>query len=183
MINWYSDADGVYNAHTDHHFDVAPRSASGWDGNWHPMKIGGAFPGWWSEDLVAETNRLTGYPLVRPKWLTAWEEGAPQQLAPALSIADGENWPVVAGVEYDDPANWRWWKLDAIKKDLTASRPEAFIWIEDGVPFDPNTVGWLQTVAIPHLVISPKTAVGVTRDHITEIEAFIGEVSGRVRTH
>lgn len=63
------------------------------------------------------------------------------------------------------------------------SRPQAFIWVEDDVPFDPKTVKWLPTVSIPHLVISPKTAIGVTRNHVVQIEAFIGEVTAAVRTH
>ncbi|MGK3708889.1 HAD domain-containing protein [Arthrobacter sp. IK3] len=183
MINWYSDVDGVYNAYTDHRFDPAPRSASGWDGNWNPMEIGGAFPGWWSEEMVQETDRLIGHPLVSPRWLTTWEEGAPEQLVPALSIAGGAIWPVITGVEYDDPMNWQWWKLAALKNDLAATEPDAFIWIEDDVPFDPKAIQWLQTVPIPHLVISPKTAVGVTRGHTAEIEAFIGEISASLRTH
>lgn len=183
MINWYNDVDGEFNAYTDHRFDPAPREASGWTGNWNPLEIGGAFPGWWSEEMVAEINRLTGHPLVAPKWLTTWEEGAPEQLAPALAIAGGESWPVLTGVEYDDPGNWQWWKLAALKNDLEASRPEAFIWIDDDISFDPGALQWLTTVAIPHLVIVPKTAVGVTRDHVQEIEAFIGELSPAVRTH
>lgn len=183
MINWYSDVDGVYNAYTDHRFDPAPRSASGWEGTWNPMEIGGAFPGWWSEEMVQETDRLIGHPLVSPRWLTTWEEGAPEQLVPALSIAGGADWPVITGVEYDDPMNWQWWKLAALRDDLAATAPDAFIWVEDDVPFDPKAIQWLQTVAIPHPVISPKTAVGVTRDHIAEIEAFIGETSAGLRTH
>lgn len=183
MINWYSDVDGVYNAYTDHRSYPPPREAAGWTGTWHPMTIGGAYKGWWSEELVAELDRLTAAPHISPRWLTTWEEGAPQQLAPTLSMNRGALWPVLDGSLDDDPGNWNWWKLDAIKRDLAATQPEAFIWVEDDVPFDPKTVTWLQTVAIPHLVISPKTAIGVTRGNVAEIEAFIGEVSSNVRTH
>lgn len=182
MINCYDDVDGVYIAQTDHRFDPPPREASGWDGVWHPLEIGGAFPGWWSQEMIDSLNRI-GNELVSPRWLTSWEEGAPEQVAPALSIAGGSSWPVLTGVEYDNPVNWQWWKLAALKADLAATNPEGFIWIDDDIGSNPDALAWLSSLDVPHLVIVPAARIGVTRSHIEEIEAFIGEFSTPVRTH
>lgn len=183
MINCYNDVDGVYIAQTDHRFDPPPREASGWAGVWHPFEIGGAFPGWWSQEMVDRMNRMAENDLISPRWLTSWEVRAPERIAPALSLAGGSAWPVLTGIEYGGPSSWVWWKLAALMADLEATSPEGFIWLDDDITAEQGAMEFLKSLEVPHLVIVPSARVGVTRAHVEEIEAFIGEFSSRVRTH
>lgn len=168
----YSDADGVYVAWSDHRFTAPPAAQTGWTGAWHPVTIPGSFPGYWSEDVVEAMNRIAAYPDVTVKWLTAWEEGAPKLLAPAIGLAG--IWEMIPGVDEDDIGNWDWWKLAKIREDIARSRPDRVVWLDDDIRSDPGALAWLKTLEIPVLVICPNTSHGLTRDHLGEIEAFLG---------
>lgn len=167
----YSDADGVWVAWTNHNFRPAPVEQTGWR-CWHLVTIPGAFPGYWAEEPVEAMNRIAAHPDVTVKWLTAWEEGAPQQLAPTIGLAGA--WEMIPGVDDDDIANWNWWKLAKIREDIARTRPDRVVWLEDDVQTHPAVLAWLETLEIPVLVICPKTEHGLTRDHLAEIEAFLG---------
>lgn len=173
MITAYFDADGIFDAATDHRFSPPPAEQTGWE-DWNPITVPGAFPGYWSGDLVDAVNRIAGIPSVTCKWLTSWEEQAPLQLAPAIGLAATE-WEVIYGVEEDDPMNWHWWKLAKIHEDLEKDRPEGFIWLDDDITSDPAALHWLRTIDLPHLAVCPRTADGLTRVHLDEIESFIGK--------
>jgi pimeloyl-ACP methyl ester carboxylesterase len=171
-ITVYSDADGIWVAWSDHRFTAAPAEHTGWHGPWHPVTIPGSFPGYWAEEPVEAMNRIAARPDVTVKWLTAWEEGAPEQLAPTIGL-NGADWEMIPGVEEDDMANWNWWKLAKIREDIARTRPDLVVWMDDDIRFDPASLAWLETLDIPVLVISPRTEHGLTRDHLAEIEAFI----------
>ncbi|WP_312875842.1 HAD domain-containing protein [Arthrobacter terrae] len=173
-VTIYSDADGIFVAWSDHRFTPAPAEHTGWTGPWHHVTIPGSFPGYWSEDVVEAMNRIAAHPDVTVKWLTAWEEGAPEQLAPVIGL-DGAGWEMIQGVEDDDPANGNWWKLAKIRDYVARNRPDKLVWMDDDINFDPASLAWLKSLDIPVLVICPKTAHGLTRDHMAEIEAFIGK--------
>lgn len=119
-------------------------------------------------------NRIASHQDVTVKWLTAWEEGAPEQLAPTIGL-NGADWEMIPGVEDDDIGNWNWWKLTKIREDIARNRPDRVVWMDDDVNSDPASLAWLESLDIPVLVICPRTEHGLTRDHLAEIEAFIGE--------
>ncbi|GAA4034436.1 hypothetical protein GCM10023063_18100 [Arthrobacter methylotrophus] len=169
----YSDADGIWVAWTDHRFTAAPADQTGWHGNWHPVTIPASFPGYWAEESVEAMNRIAAHPDVTVKWLTAWEEGAPEQLAPTIGL-HGADWEMIPGVEEDDLANWNWWKLAKIREDVARTRPDRIVWMDDDINFDAKALAWLEMLDVPVLVICPRTEHGLTRDHLAEIEAFIG---------
>lgn len=167
----YSDADGIWVAWSDHRFTAAPAEQTGWR-LWHPVTIPGSFPGYWAEEPVSAMNTIAAHPDVTIKWLTAWEEGAPEQLAPAIGLEG--TWEMIPGVDEDDIANWNWWKLAKIREDIARTRPDRVVWMDDDIRSDPPSLAWLETLNIPVLVVCPRTEYGLTRDHLAEIEAFIG---------
>jgi hypothetical protein len=172
-ITVYSDADGIWVAWSDHRFTAAPAEQTGWHGPWHPVTVPGSFPGYWAEESVEAMNRIAAHPDVTVKWLTAWEEGAPEQLAPMIGL-HGADWEMIPGVEEDDLANWNWWKLAKIREDVARTRPDRIVWMDDDINFDAKALAWLEMLDVPVLVICPRTEHGLTKDHLAEIEAFIG---------
>lgn len=167
--NIYLDVDGVFNPIAEE----APRGATGWHGEWiGPVNIGG-FLTRYSVELVEAVNAVASRPGVAVKWLTSWEELAAEQLAPAIGLTAGRDWEVIAGVENDDPGNFNWWKLDRIRQDLEATRPDRAVWVDDDIAFDPKTLVWLMSPGLPVLHLSPRTVHGLTRDHIRRINTFL----------
>jgi hypothetical protein len=165
----YLDVDGVFNAVSAE----APRQQTGWQGDWvGPVKVGG-MPILYSQELVAAVNELAARPDVTVKWLTSWEEIAARDLAPAIGLAAGSHWEVISGVEFDDPSNFNWWKLDRIRQDLAATRPGRAVWVDDDIAYDPKTLVWLMSPGLPMLHLSPRTVHGLTRGHIRQINDFL----------
>lgn len=169
----YWDVDGIFNVNAGHTYIQAPADVTGWS-DWHHMTVPGAFPGYWSRDAVEAVNSIARTSGVVNKWLTSWEEQAPQLLAPAIGL-DAAGWDVLHGVENDDPMNGYWWKLDALCEDLARHRPDRFIWFDDGIASDPATLHWLAGTEVPHLVIAPEIDQGLTRAHVDAVREFLGQ--------
>lgn len=169
--NIYLDVDGVFNAVSD----AAPRTNTGWHGDWvGPVKVGGISI-LYSVELVAAVNELAARPGVTVKWLTAWEELATDELAPAIGLGAGSDWEVITGVEDDDPQNFNWWKLDRVRKDLASSNPDRAVWVDDDIAYDPKTLVWLMSPGLPVLHLSPRTLHGMTRGDVQRIHDFLEE--------
>lgn len=167
--NIYLDVDGVFNAVSEE----APRTATGWHGDWAgPVKVGG-IPILYSMELVEAVNELATRPGVTVKWLTSWEEMAARDLAPAIGLVAGSDWEVITGVEFDDPANFNWWKLDRIRKDLATTRPDRAVWVDDDIAYDPKSLVWLMSPGLPILHLSPRTLHGMTRRDVQKISDFL----------
>jgi hypothetical protein len=165
----YLDVDGVINA-------VSVNSPSmhltGWT-TWEAKPANG----WqilYSPEVVEAFNTLAARDDVTVKWLTTWEDDAPQELCPALGI-NGQDWEVLHG----DQHAWRgsdWWKLHAIQADVAATMPDRFVWIDDDIRPEREATDWMAT--LQHgLWISPNTNWGVTRKHLEAVTAFINRAS------
>lgn len=164
----YLDVDGVINAVTDQ----PPREATCWMGDWTgPVKVAG-MPILYAEELITELNGIAARENVTVKWLTSWEEEAAHDLAPAIGL-NGTEWEVLSGVEFDDPMNWNWWKLDRIRADIKATRPDKVIWLDDDIAFDPKTITWLLSPGLPLLPLSPRVTHGLTRNDLQLIRNFL----------
>lgn len=167
--NIYLDVDGVFNAVAD----APPRIDMGWQERWvGPVKVGGISI-LYSVELVAAVNEIAARPGVTIKWLTAWEELAADELAPAIGLATGSDWEVITSVEDDDPQNFNWWKLDRIRKDLATSRPDRAVWVDDDIAYDPKSLVWLMSPGLPMLHLSPRTLHGLTRSDVQQINDFL----------
>lgn len=164
----YLDVDGVINACSDR----PPREETQWTGDRKgPVTLAGS-PVLFSVELVAGLNAIASREDVTIKWLTSWEEHAAQVLAPAVGL-NGTEWEVLRGVEFDDPMNWNWWKLDRIRADIAATRPQRVVWVDDDVAFDPKALTWLLSPGRPLLHLSPRTAHGLTRNDLQLILDFL----------
>ena len=169
MVNVYLDVDGVINAVSN----KPPRVNTQWKGEWSKEPING-YSILWSHELVDAINQLAARDDVTIKWLTTWQEDAPQIFAPQTGI-NGEEWEVLYGNIND---HWfttgRWWKLQAIQEDLDKDPSDKVVWIDDDLGYDRSAQEWLLNHPEIH-VVSPVTAHGVTKKQFDGIMEFINE--------
>lgn len=160
----YLDIDGVLNA-------VALRTPSpkfsGWQ-DWE-SKIVNRWRFQYSKDMVSTLNDLSERPGITFKWLTTWGYAAPHILCPAIGI-NGKGWEVISSEQHC----WRghdWWKLQAIQEDAKSSKGQRFIWIDDEISAEIESIEWAQA-RDDVLAISPSTVQGLTRAHVEQIKHF-----------
>lgn len=166
----YLDVDGVLNAVTRHIPTV-----TGW-GEYRRKKVN-SYQIMYAPALVEAINKLSDRDDVTFKWLTTWEEDAARDLSPALGI-NGQNWQVLTGDQHSFRGS-DWWKLEAIQRDVAATKPEQFVWIDDDFKDERHAIEWMldQTNGYP---ISPSMRDGLTRAHMEEIEALVEGLAGAV---
>jgi hypothetical protein len=162
----YLDVDGVLNAVSKKHPSI---SATGWD-KWETAPVNG-WPILWSPELIAELNELAARDDVTFKWLTTWTDDAAKVLSPAIGI-NGQEWEVLHGDQHAWGGKRGWWKLEAIQKDILETMPGQFIWIDDDISAEREAIDWV-TGRDNGYAISPFTSWGLTREHLTEIQALI----------
>lgn len=157
----YLDVDGVINAVSGR---APSKKFAGWD-DYREEWVKG-FRIHYSPALTEALNGLAARDDVTIKWLTTWRHEAAQQLSAAIGI-NGADWEVLDG----DLHAWGgdgWWKLTAIRDDLDGRA----IWIDDDLSMELSAMKW----AAGHdelLIISPGTTIGLTRNNIEAITAFI----------
>ena len=168
-VNFYLDVDGVINAVSS----GAPRQNTDWHGEWRREKVG-VFQIQWATELIDSLNAITARREVDGKWLTTWEEQAPEFLAPAVGL-QCEGWPVLTGALNDSVQDW--WKLGQIQADIAATAPAAAIWIDDEIATEARALEWLTSgTGTPILHISPNFRHGLTRKHVEVIEQFLDDI-------
>ena len=120
----------------------------------------------YAQELINWLNTTAEHENVTIKWLTTWEEHAPQELAPALGI-NGQHWEVLTG----DQHAWQgrnWWKLNAIRDHVGEHQPDLAIWIDDDIKLEREAIYWAtETEGV--MAISPDPLDGLTRDCLTRI--------------
>ena len=161
----YLDVDGVLNAVSKKSPSLA---ATGWD-TWETAPVNG-WPILWSPKLISELNDLAARDDVTFKWLTTWTDDAAKILSPAIGI-NGQEWDVLHG----DQHAWGgkgWWKLIAIQNDIESTDPDQFIWIDDDISAEREAIDWVAEKDNGY-AISPFTRWGLTREHLTEMQALI----------
>lgn len=100
-------------------------------------------------------------------WLTTWKENTP-----AISQALGlPTYPWLGELEDNyiiDSHNW--WKTDVIK---SLASKHSLLWIDDEIPTHAESPE--QQLITQHEIswISPTTYIGLTPDHLDEIEVFV----------
>jgi len=163
----YLDVDGVLNA-------VSKRRPSfkvtGW-GLWGTKQVNG-WPIQYSPDMLDHLNELADRDDVTFKWLTTWTNDAAKILSPAIGI-HGEDWDVLDGDQHAWGGARGWWKLEAIRADVEAAKPERFIWIDDDLSMESRALEWLAT-RDEGLGVSPFCSEGLRREDLDAIRAFVG---------
>src|SRR5213595_547392 len=163
--NIYIDVDGVINS-------FHQSKTAGWEGEWNLAKVIGYKIHWYT-DLVEELNKLAAMENVTVKWLTTWQDKAVTDLCPALGI-EGTDWEVLFCQEGGDLFDLRrWWKLTAIKEDVSKTNPDKIVWIDDDFKYERNAIEWAESISDKILPISPFTDWGMTKEDFDDIIEFI----------
>lgn len=162
----YLDVDGVISPLTKD--SAPPQKLTGWEGKWGRGSSFG-FRIIWSTELIEALNALTSCPDVRPAWVTSWMREAADDLSGAIGL-NGSGWPVLS--DRGSPRS-TWWKLDAIRANITANAPDRVVWLDDDISKHEAARSWARRSKIPILTISPKAELGLTRGHMDRVNTFL----------
>jgi hypothetical protein len=104
-------------------------------------------------------------------WATGWEERANEYLPHLLKLP----FPELPYLNFDGRAQFgtAHWKLDEIDR-YAADRPAA--WIDDSI--DEQCLEWARRREAPTLIVHTDSAVGITDEHVEELERFASVVAG-----
>lgn len=162
---WLLDVDGVINA--------LPRSSTA--AAWSDLRRIESSPYenpkmlytiTYSPRLLDQVRRMHVSGAVELRWLTTWGDGANLDLGPQLGL------PRIESVCEPDDSYDEWWKLTAARR-LHEENPDArVVWTDDDLKHEPHARreardwGWL--------VISPDDEIGLTPEHLDEINEYLG---------
>jgi hypothetical protein len=121
----------------------------------------------WADDLIADLSALN----VELVWATTWTESAPTVLADQLGIGLGARFltPLDGVLRYPTID----WKHEAVWADQEES-PCPFIWVDDEIDSRARNIGMPSSPSAT-LLINPYPEVGLTPDHIRQMQDFITE--------
>ncbi|MCU6479045.1 hypothetical protein [Arthrobacter sp. A2-55] len=162
----FIDVDGCISPHPPH--SGLSRTNAGWTGEWTDARVG-PYDCLWSHDLVRELNVLSVLPNVQFNFLTSWEDHA-REFLPSIGL-DCSDWPFLTGVDGDSPGDW--WKLRALQRAQPMVPLDRLVWIDDELNRQPEALGWLKTLGVPVLAISPCPVTGLTPAHLETIKTFV----------
>lgn len=168
VIHVYVDVDGVINAVR---LDVPTWEPTG--ERYERVRVNG-FEITYARAVVQWLNELAARPGVAMHWLTTWEHGAPQLLAPAIDL-DGKDWSVI-GTEshYSKELAGGWWKLHALRDHIGEHQPEHVLWLDDDIKFDNPARDWLERTPNVRWV-SPNTYHGISPASLAAVDAWLEE--------
>jgi hypothetical protein len=135
-----------------------------------PIYVDGT-PHWLSIDAGARLARLAR--TFECVWCTGWEERAEEHLPHFLVLPGG--WPHVSFTDAATPPAH--WKLSGI--DAYAGSDRALAWIDDA--HDDACRAWAAARQGPTLLVGTDPAVGLTDDHVADLEAWARRVSAAPR--
>lgn len=134
----------------------------------------------WSPDLMAALIALSE--IYDIYWLTNWHGTAATQFAPNTGLPD---FPVrhETGIEEGEHltlsslyghADKRWWKVNAIVKDMEDNPDLKWVWIDDTIrsPIRTYFKSLCPLVGSSHMLITPFDAIGITPEHIERLRDF-----------
>lgn len=130
----------------------------------------------WSPTVIAAVKRWAT--IADMRWLTTWRDDAPGLLGPLFELPEfPAAYPpnVSTGVLGLDRENrFRWWKLDVVKLQWNVN-PGPFVWIDDDLSFEAGAEAWAQSIDTDsRLAINPEPYVGLSKEDVREVDAFLG---------
>jgi HAD domain in Swiss Army Knife RNA repair proteins len=104
-------------------------------------------------------------------WATGWEEKANEYLPHLLELPFQQ----LPYLTFDGPAQFgtAHWKLGAIDR-YAGDRPMA--WIDDSI--DEQCLAWARRREAPTLIVQTESSIGITDEHVEELERFASAVGG-----
>jgi hypothetical protein len=160
---WFLDVDGVLNADPsdtplpwgDEVTTMVTVSMQG---------LASRYPIRHSPTLVRELTDLRWSGLVAIRWLTSWNARANRPLGRKLGLP---LFPVAhPSISAGDDAV----KLDVVLAEARSGRP--IIWADDQVITE-EARELIAATGVPHLLIAPDPTVGLTPDHLAQVNAFV----------
>jgi hypothetical protein len=153
----FLDIDGVLAPFDNRQPDMEPVVVGGWHGT---IIV--------SRSVIARLADLHAREVVAIEWLTSWEDDANTVLAPRVGL---DTYPV-----HMEPAHRTelYWKEHVVRDH--AATGARFIWVDDEMTDHDAHV----TVAADYpdgLVIAPDPHVGLTHEHLDQIEAYAQAVA------
>lgn len=136
------------------------------------VRVGDVFgPVLVSPTLVARLDALHRHPGVECWWLTSWTS----TMRARMDLFPGRDWGVVAEGG-DFPGSHGWWKLECLAEWLSARSLTSLAWADDdlrggrcGAVHRVLSVAGVDQV----LLTRPRTAVGLTPEHVSRIEHWV----------
>ena len=113
----------------------------------------------WRPSLRDSFERLTD--LFDVVWATTWEHRANEAISPLLACGE---LPVI---EFTSGRAGDTWKLEDVA-NYVGDRPTA--WVDDELYLDARA--WAERRHVPTFLIRPSSSVGITDEHVAELEAF-----------
>lgn len=131
-----------------------------------------------AEPVVEFVRRVHDEELAEIRWHTTWQYQA-SDVGAALGLPD---FPIQACPEFDTydeqrlggapPVGETWWKLPAAERVLAAEgRP--LLWTDDDARKELSHPGARDRLEGTHLILSPRTHVGLTPRNLRVIDAFL----------
>ncbi len=124
-------------------------------------------PVYFAKDMVSALETL---PLAR-LWLTTWQSKV-------------EEWGMNQALGWD--VDWiplqfslsgRFTKLDPMQDFCETNPHTPFVWIDDDYAMDLVVRPWAKRMSAPNLIIRPQSTVGITPQHIAQIQEFCHSLS------
>lgn len=182
----YLDIDGVLNVFPKRHGNPLKRPhLKAWD-NWETFHVYEFVDGkdrdftiTWSPDLIAEIAKLSEVYDIH--WLTQWKEVALTKFTPNTGIP---LFPVRTEIGTEDyfptammlagHAKNRWWKVNAIVKDMETIPDLKWAWVDDYIrkPVRSYFKRLSEITGTESLMVTPFDAIGMTPEHLEKLYEF-----------
>lgn len=156
------------------------------DGVLNPYAMTGPAPGAYGDfeehearGFVLRLSRAMGRRLAQLPaelcWATTWADTIDRDVSPYCGLPGGLR--VAAWPPADGPEALVNWKLVQIRR-LVESEVRPFVWVDDDAlswpgPDGADAYAWSAGLALPHLLLSPDPAKGLTEEEIGRIAGFL----------
>jgi hypothetical protein len=175
---WLLDVDGVLNALVDRLADTPYGADSDWLRFHQCSRTGLLYPIVANRRVLESVRSAHEGGRVEVRWLTTWEVNDDYvALAEALGLPQFE---VEARPTEFTPLGMldhgMWWKLPAVERALERALDRPVLWTDDEVGLRTPAMRWRrhQAEVRPDLmIIAPDLQVGLTPDHLVQIDDFL----------
>lgn len=155
----FLDIDGVLAPFEHRQPEMVPISVGGWQGT---VLV--------SPPVLDKIRVMHETGLIEVRWLTSWDEDAPDLFAPATGLG--------AYTGYPEPSTGAgYWKENVVRTHAASGRP--FIWVDDEMADYPSCDQFAIEVAGHGLFVAPDPRTGLAMSDLDAIETFARAASVR----
>lgn len=132
---------------------------------------------YFSERVLRDLRKLVGLPGVEFRWLTSWQQDAPEALGPVIGL--GASWrSCAAGPGSAGEPTLDWWKATFVRKAVESGK--RVVWVDDDISRwislvreygDGMSLDWIDQPSL--LCVCPSPTYGLNAKDLREMECFI----------